>query len=239
MGRPFLTAQWRKLILVNYEVQPSVLHSYLPIGTELDLWNNKCYVSLVGFMFLDTKVKGCKLPGHVNFEEVNLRFYVKHTTLDGTQRRGVVFVREIVPKPIITTIANKVYKEHYQTLPMQHDWFHTVDELKVKYSWFTGNREHLIAVETENKPFSIVTGSEEEFITEHYWGYTKIDAKRTSEYEVKHPSWKVYKVKKANIGVDFQLTYGNDFEFLNDLKPSSVMLAEGSDISVGNKRIIK
>src|SRR5690606_18264798 len=121
-------------------------------------------------MFLDTVVKGCKLPGHVNFEEVNLRFYVKNK-----EKRGVVFIREIVPRPVITTIANRVYKEHYQTLPMKHEWIKSDNELKIKYIWYTDHRENLIAVEAESKPMSFLPGSKEEFITEHYWGYTKVN----------------------------------------------------------------
>ena len=130
----FLKAEWRKLILVNYEVDPSVLENYLPFGTELDLWNDKCYVSVVGFMFLNTKLLGLKIPFHVNFEEVNLRFYVKRKE-GGHWKRGVVFIKEIVPKPTLTFFANTVYKENYQTSPMKHIWSETSSERIVEYHW--------------------------------------------------------------------------------------------------------
>ena len=234
----FLKAEWRKLVLLNYEVDPAVLQKYIPFGTELDLWDNKCYVSLVAFMFVNTKVKGVKIPFHINFEEANLRFYVKHKTASGEVKRGVVFIKEIVPKPIITMVANTIYKEHYQTLAMNHNWEEKESLLNVEYCWYVDNVENSILVETNNQQISILSNSEEGFITEHYWGYTKINANKTVEYEVKHPSWQVYKVEKALISVDFKLTYGNEFEFLNHQQPLSVMLAEGSEISVGNKQII-
>ena len=238
MAKPFLTAEWRKLILVNYEIDPEILYEYVPVGTELDLWKGKCLVSLVGFMFLNTRVKGCKLPGHVNFEEVNLRFYVKYKTAEGELRRGVVFIKEIVPKPIITFVANKVYKEHYETCSMSHNWVKNDNNIEVSYTWYVGNRENTIAVNVDNQLTDFSINSEEGFITEHYWGYTKINNNTTYQYEVKHPSWKVYKVNKAAINVDFGLTYGEGFDFLNQQRPHSVMLAEGSEISVGNKSII-
>ncbi len=238
MAKPFLKAEWRKLVLLNYDVAPSILKEYLPYGTELDIWEGKCYVSLVGFMFLNTKVKGIRLPMHVNFEEVNLRFYVKHQTADGEIKRGVVFVKEIVPKPIITFVANKIYKEHYETCAMSHLWNISDAKVDVGYKWYIDNRENSIELNAENNQFEIKPDSEEDFITEHYWGYTKINDVKTSEYEVRHPSWKVYHVNKAKIDVDFGLTYGEKFGFLNDAQPNSVMLAEGSEISVGNKRII-
>lgn len=238
MSKPFLTAEWRKLVLLNYDVPEKLLEPYLPFGTELDLWQGKCYVSLVGFMFLNTTVKGCKLPGHVNFEEVNLRFYVKHQASTGEWKRGVVFIREIVPKPIITLVANKVYKEHYETLVMSHRWEVKDQNLEVEYTWYVGNRENTITVFADNNKNHFESGSEADFITEHYWGYTKLNTQKTSEYEVKHPAWEVYPVKRAAINVDFAMTYGEEFGFLNQQQPVSVMLAEGSEISVGSKRII-
>lgn len=238
MAKPFLTAEWRKLVLANYEIDPKVLESYLPVGTELDFWDNKCYVSLVGFMFLNTKIKGIKVPGHVNFEEVNLRFYVKRINESGELKRGVVFIKEIVPKPMITFVANKLFKEHYQTLAMNHLWEEEENSRTVKYVWYKGDRENLILIDAEKKAVEILPDSKEFFITEHYWGYSKGKGNTANEYEVKHPSWKVYPVKKAAINVDFGLTYGSEFEFLNQKQPTSIMLAEGSEISVGNKRVI-
>ncbi len=117
----FLKARWENLILVNYCIDPKLLTPYIPNGTELDLYNNKCYVSLVGFLFKDVKVLGLKIPGYINFEEVNLRFYVKRK-VNNTWRRGVVFIKEIVPKSLITVIANTIYNEHYETRKMSHDW---------------------------------------------------------------------------------------------------------------------
>lgn len=238
MTKPFLVAEWRKLVLANYSINPEILSTYLPAGTELDFWDNKCYVSLVGFMFLNTKVKGIKVPGHVNFEEVNLRFYVKRIDESGEVKRGVVFIKEIVPKPIITFVANKLFKEHYETMAMNHLWEEKGNTRTVKYVWYKDNRENLILVEAEKEAKEMLPSSKEFFITEHYWGYSKGKGNTANEYEVKHPSWKVYPVKKAAINVDFGLTYGDEFEFLNQQQPASVMLAEGSEISVGNKRII-
>jgi len=238
MAKPFLIAEWRKLVLANYEINPEVLKPYLPAGTELDFWQNKCYVSLVGFMFLNTKVKGIKVSGHVNFEEVNLRFYVKRTDESGEVKRGVVFIKEIVPKPMITFVANKLFKEHYETMAMNHLWEEKENSRTVKYVWFKENRENLILVEADKEAKEVLPDSKEYFITEHYWGYSKGKGNTANEYEVKHPSWQVYPVKKAAINVDYGLTYGDKFEFLNQQQPASVMLAEGSEISVGNKRII-
>lgn len=115
----FLKAEWRKLALANYIIDQKLLVKYLPAGTELDLWNGNCYVSLVGFMFVNTKLLGIKIPFHTNFEEVNLRFYVKRFD-QGEWKRGVVFIKEIVPKPALTFVANTVYNENYETLPMEH-----------------------------------------------------------------------------------------------------------------------
>jgi len=236
--RVFLSAEWRKLALANYEVDKEILKKYLPPFTELDDWQGKYYASLVGFMFMDTKLRGFGIPFHINFEEVNLRFYVKYNE-QGVWKRGVVFIKEIVPKPAITFVANTVYKENYQTLQMKHRWENHQDGLLVEYLWKT-NKWNKFEVKANSTPEAMSVGSEEEFITEHFWGYTKIGANATSEYQVEHPRWEVYPVKSYHIEVDFEANYGKDFAFLSNIKPNSVMLAEGSPIHVlKGKRITR
>jgi uncharacterized protein len=234
MASNFLTARWEKLLMANYEIDPSILTKYIPYGTELDLWEGKCMVSLIGFMFLDTKLKGVKVPFHSNFEEVNLRFYVKKLD-NGIWKRGVVFIKEIVPKPAITLIANSLYQEHYHTMPMKHAWEISDKNLLIEYAFFYKKNWHSFSITTEPTLYEITEGSEEEFITEHYWGYTQLSVSKTSEYEVVHPTWKVYPTINYSIHVDFEAVYGSDFTILNTLTPRSVFLAEGSEIAVKGK----
>lgn len=235
--RTFLDTQWRKLVMVNYAVNPDVLKKYLPFETELDLWNGTCYVSLIGFMFVDTKVLKLRIPFHVNFEEINLRFYVKYKDTNG-YKRGVVFIKEIVPRPALTLVANLLYNENYETLPTRHSWTESGEILTVEYGWKKG-RWHTVTVVTDKKAVDIKPESEEEFITEHFWGYTKISNSLTSEYEVAHPRWQIYPVKDYEVNVDFTTTYGADFAFLQNEEPVSVYLAEGSEILVKQGAKIK
>ncbi|WP_442265728.1 YqjF family protein [Tenacibaculum sp. ZS6-P6] len=231
----FLKAEWRKLVMINYSVNPEILQSYVPKGTSLDFFDGKCYVSVVGFMFLNTKLLGIKVPFHVNFEEVNLRFYVKREH-EGETKRGVVFIKEIVPKSAITFVANTIYNEHYETLPMQHHWNITKEKINVEYKWKKQKKWNRIAVEASTKQQEILPGSEIEFIAEHYWGYSEKNVRETTEYEVKHPSWQFYPVHKTEVELDFKTNYGDDFEFLKDKKPTSVFLLEGSEVSVEGKK---
>ncbi|TGD57038.1 YqjF family protein [Flavobacterium humi] len=229
----FLSAKWKNLIMANYVINPDHVTKYLPAGTEIDLWENKCYVSLVGFRFEDTKVLGFKIPKHTDFEEVNLRFYVKRFE-NGTWRRGVVFIKEIVPKAAVTFIANTFYKENYQTFSMEHTNKLEAEIRTVIYHW----ENYSIGVNAYDFATAIDADPEAEFIAEHYFGYTRYDSKTTYEYEVKHPKWNQYHIKNYAINVDFSAVYGRDFEFLNQMQPNSVFLVDGSEISVENKRKI-
>lgn len=231
----FLKAEWRKLAFANYTIDPKLLKKYVPFGTELDTYNNKCYVSLVGFMFVNTKLLGVKIPFHSNFEEVNLRFYVKR--FDGeVWKRGVVFIKEIVPKVALTFVANTVYNENYETLPMQHIWEQNNTNKKVVYKWKKNNKWNSFSINANTTSKTIELNSETEFITEHYWGYSTVNKNSSNEYEVTHPKWEEYPVKEYSISVDFGALYGEEFQFLSKQKPSSVMLAEGSTITVESKR---
>lgn len=236
MKASFLTAEWRKLAMANYAVDPALLKNYLPRHTEIDLWNNTCYVSLVGFMFVNTKLKGLSIPFHSKFEEVNLRFYVRYK--EGHEwRRGVVFIKEIVPRHALTWVANMMYNEKYETMKMTHSLIRKHDRMEVAYSWKKGTW-HSFGVTSELNTTKIKEGSEEEFITEHYWGYTFINNIKTSEYGVEHPRWDVYPVMDYTIHVDFGLLYGNGFSILQTTVPSSVFLAEGSEIIVREGRSV-
>jgi uncharacterized protein len=225
--KKFLTAKWQDLIMANYAVEPSLLADRVPTGTQIDLHEGKCFVSLVGFMFLDTRVMGFPVPFHVNFEEVNLRFYVRRETNDEA-RRGVVFIKEIVPRFAIAAVAKTIYGEPYERWKMSS--FRDKDH--VRYSWEKDGLSNTISVERGESLGVPDTGSEGEFIIEHYWGYTKRGENRTDEYKVEHPKWELFVAEKALIDVDFAKTYGEEFGFLADVEPHSVLLAKGSDISV-------
>ena len=226
--------------MLNYEVDQHVLDAYLPPGTVLDLWQGKALVSMVGFVFADTKVLGIKWLGHVNFEEVNLRFYVRH--FNGTEwKRGAVFISEIVPKNLIALIANKLYKEHYRALPMRSSVTLTEDNhTQFLYEWKFNNRWNKLGATASNQLLDIKPGSAEEFILEHYWGYNKLTSISTMEYQVEHVSWQTGAVKNYIFDADVAGLYGEAFEpYLKD-EPVSAFFAVGSDIKVrmGNKIVI-
>ncbi len=225
--KKFLTARWEDLIMVNYEVDPSLLAPRVPAGTELDLHEGKCFISLVGFMFLDTRVMGFLIPLHINFEEVNLRFYVKRE-VDGETRRAVCFVKEIVPRFAIASVARFVYGEPYQCWKMDH----SRTEETVSYSWSRGTCSNRLTVDRGDHLGVPDEGSHGEFIIEHYWGYTDRGKGHVDEYRVEHPKWELFSVKNEVIDVDFGATYGGQFAFLNGQKPFSVLLANGSEVTV-------
>ena len=233
----FLQANWRNLLMVNYEVPPEVLKPYLPEYTELDLWEGKALVSMVGFMFLNTRVMGIKWPWHVNFEEVNLRFYVRH--FDGKDwKRGAVFISEIVPLAIIPLVANNLYNEHYKAMPMRHSVSNTGQQTDFLYEWKFKGRWNKLGAIVSNSFAAIETGSAEEFILEHYWGYNFLNETTTLEYAVEHVPWEVAKVTEAVFEADVAALYGPEFEpYLK--QPFSAFFAKGSDVAVRVAQRIK
>jgi uncharacterized protein YqjF (DUF2071 family) len=225
--RKFLTAKWQDLVMANYEVAPELLESSVPKGAELDFHDGKCFVSLVAFMFLDTRVLGVPVPFHINFEEVNLRFYVKRETENET-RRGVVFVKEIVPRLAIATVARVFYGEPYEAWKMSHQ----KKENELIYVWWKRDDAHHVKVEIGENTGVPLENSHGEFIIEHYWGYTKRGANRTDEYKVEHPKWELFDVKNHEIKCDFGTLYGERFACLSNAKPYSIFMAKGSEVAV-------
>lgn len=217
--------------MANYSIDPKLLAKYIPCHTELDDFHGVHYVSLVGFLFQNTKVRGISFPFHRTFEEVNLRFYVRYKE-ENTWKRGVVFMKEIVPRRMITFIANTIYGEKYVTNRMKHLWLKTGNDLRVEYQWRVGEEWNYIKAVADDEPLSITENSEEEFVTEHYWGYTHVNDTCTGVYEVQHPKWRIHAVKSYDIKRNIEKLYGKDFIEPLSQQPRSVFLAEGSPIKV-------
>jgi uncharacterized protein YqjF (DUF2071 family) len=222
----FLSAEWRSLAMLNYRVAPELLAPYVPRGTELDAFGGAYYASLVGFLFINTRVLGVPVPWHRDFEEVNLRFYVRRS-VGGEARRAVVFIRELVPRRAIATVARLAYNEPYRSLRMRHDHAPT----SVSYSWHT-NMWSTLAVAMQGDGVVPHIDSEEAFITEHYWGYTKQRDGGTVEYEVRHPRWRVWHAKSANVTGPLDHVYGKAWADVLEAPPASAFVADGSAVEV-------
>ena len=235
MPSTFLTANWKHLIMANYIVDPAILTPWLPHQTELDSYKGNSYVSLVGFMFEDTRVMGFKIPFHVNFEEVNLRFYVRYND-QGKWKRGTVFIKEIVPKRAISFVANNVYGEKYCTRKMTHFFTPCEEAIQLGYHWKQQKKWNKLEATIGVTAIPMQPGSEAEFIAEHYWGYSKHKNDTTFEYNVQHPPWNIFPVKDYLVDCDFAALYGESFAHLETAIPNSVLVAEGSAITVLKKR---
>jgi uncharacterized protein YqjF (DUF2071 family) len=232
----FLSAEWRTLVMLNWEVDPAILRPFVPRGTELDAWQGKTFVSAVGFLFLDTRLFGIPVPFHRDFEEVNLRFYVRREGPEGW-RRGVCFIREIVPKWAVAFLARAVYNERYVALPMRHRVAPPPDGL-AEYGWRHEGRWNSIHARFSGAPRPLAAGSEEEFITEHYWGYAAQRDGGTVEYRVEHPSWNVWRADESALDADVAALYGPQFVAPLATPPSSAFVADGSPVVVRRARRI-
>jgi len=235
VGRPFLTARWVHLAMLNYEVDPEVLRGYVPAGTQLDSHAGRTFMSMVGFQFQGTRVLGVPVPFHQDFDEVNLRFYVRRESPGSSElaRRGVVFIKEIVPRAAVAWLARRLYNENYVALPMDHEIeVGRVEQPRVIYSWHhAGRRDHL-SVRVNGSAYLPDDSSEESFITEHYLGYTTQRDGTTLEYRVEHPQWQVWRATDAELRCDAASLYGAEFAPFLSAEPSSAFLADGSAVTV-------
>jgi uncharacterized protein YqjF (DUF2071 family) len=257
--RPLLTAQWRNLLLLNFPVPTELIASLAPPGTEPDLHNGQSYISIVGFQFQNVRFLGLPWPGHTNFPEINLRYYVRRT-IGNEIRRGVVFVREIVPRRAVSIIANRLYNENYITRPMRSALHIAASELSrgdtIEYAWKSriplprreGPGEGSSARDRRASPARTrwnrlsarvaaplalpPAGSLEEFIVEHYWGYTHSRDGRTNEYRVAHAPWPVAPADNVAWDCDVAATYDEPFAQYLASPPTSALVADGSAIEV-------
>lgn len=234
---PFLTAEWRNLAMLNYEIDPTILKERVPDGCELDFRFGRAFVSVVGFQFLRTRVLGIPILLHRNFEEVNLRFYVRRR-VDGTWRRGVVFIKEIVPRAAIAFVARRVYGENYVALPMRHsvEGAPGRGSTKLSYGWRRLGEWEGLNVRFGGVPSIPSEESEHAFITEHYWGYSRQRNGATFEYQVEHPRWPVWRAETAALTCDVSSLYGPELARALSGPPSTAFVADGSPVVVRRGR---
>jgi uncharacterized protein YqjF (DUF2071 family) len=236
-NRVFLSAEWRDLAMLNYEIEPSLVSRYVPPGTYLDSFNGRTYVSLVGFRFHRTKLLGrFPVPFHADFDEVNLRFYVRCKN-GRNDRRGVVFIAEVVPKRAIAITARLLYGENYNCLPMKHRIGLEGSTKTVEYQWQVDDQWCRLSAQTIGAPQHPQAGSLEQFITEHYWGYSTQRGGRCLEYHVSHVPWQVWATTGARFEGDASALYGCEFGQVLHRRPDCAFVADGSPVIVfrGNR----
>ena len=236
--RPFLTADWRDLIMLSYAIDPAVLAPRVPAGTTLDLFDGRALVSVVGFRFLGTRLRGVRVPGHADFDEVNLRFYVRRELAAGEGRRGVVFVRELVPRAAVAWLARWAYGEPYRTLPMRSTASGGSVSRRYTYEWRRHGRWEGLTATATGEARVPAPDSLEAFITQHHWGYGRRRDGATLEYEVTHDPWRVWAAGDARLTADAEALYGADFAAALATPPVSTLIADGSPVTVFRPRLV-
>jgi uncharacterized protein YqjF (DUF2071 family) len=244
--KPFLTARWRDLVMITWAMDPIILRPLVPEGTELDLWEGQALASVVAFDFADTRVMGMSIPFHRRFPEVNLRFYIRRRLADGSVRRGVAFVQEMVPRVAIAWTARFLYGEPYVARAMRHVAIppEPVGDIAAQprslvYEWKReGEWERVIAlVPSSHRPTR--EGTLEQFIVDHRWGYTRRPGKPTLEYRVEHPPWRLALDAECLFEADLATIYGKRFAQPLDRAPVSTFVADGSEVAVFRGRPIE
>jgi uncharacterized protein YqjF (DUF2071 family) len=233
---PLLTAVWRHLAFFNYEVDPALLMRRVPPGTELDTWHGRALVSLIGLRFLDLAVLGLRVPGHRAFDQINFRFYVRRPLGEGEWRRGVVFLKEIVPRRLIATVARLRYREPYARRATRHSLEPGAplarDTFTVRYEWKQQGRWQGFSGHASGQAAVFAPGSVEDFITERYWGYNGRPGRPTTEFGIRHPSWSVWPLRDPRLAADVAATLGPAWVEPLSRRPHSAFLADGSPVAV-------
>lgn len=235
----FLRAEWRHLVMANYEIDPLLLQGYVPAGTELDFFAGRTFVSVVGFRFLNTRIWSVKVPLHINFNQVNLRFCVRRKTPDGW-RRGVVFIREMAPRFLVAFVARLLYGEHYDVMPVRHVVSPPAAGRTgvVCYEWYGAGRWNRLVAHFDGEPTRAVPESEAAFIADRYWGYTAQGDRSPLEYQVEHPPWSVWPARTLAFDCSIARLYGPAFVEALAKPPSSAFVADGSAVVVRRGRPI-
>lgn len=235
IARPFMTARWTNLVLVNYRVPETWLTPYVPPGAWLDTPDDEPeshLISLVAFHFSETRVLGVPLPTAGHFPELNLRFYVRDE-----HRRATTFMKEYVPVPLVALGARLLYHQPYELATIAHRL--TMRDGRVEsYTRFRqGANSGEIRISARDEPVIPAEGTIEHFIKEHYWGADTAPDGGALWYRVEHPRWEIWPVESATVDFDPGALLGPPWNTLDwDAARHSVQLARGSAVALSTPR---
>jgi len=232
-----ITSNWGNIVSVNYIVNPKFLEKYVPYGTELDYYNGDCYISFMAFNYSQTKLYNISVPFHTTFEEMNLRIYIKKKTGPNQYQFGVAFPKLFFPKISLSLYARIIYKEDYSTQKMNYFVENMENNFLLKYG-IKNHVWHNIEILAENKVSIPLIGSSDEYFNKHYWGYSKVNKSKSTEYELLRDEWQVHAIKDYNIEVDFKSLFGDEFDFMTNAKPASITLSNGSSVAIKSPGMI-
>ena len=224
--RPSLTARWSNLILLTYEVDPSLIAPWLPDDVEPDLVDGRAQVSLIAFDFVDTRVRGRRIPGFVDFPEINFRTYVRQG-----DRRGVVAIRELVPSPLAAAIGRLRFNEPFRATPIESRTASMGDELLVEHRWRWKERHYFLRMTADQSSATATEGPARDLFGRR-WAYGRSRRGEPIVLRVEHPDWALRRVRTLDFEVDYGALYGPEWAVLNGRQPSSAYLAVGSAISI-------
>jgi uncharacterized protein YqjF (DUF2071 family) len=230
--KALLTANWTNLLTATFEADKKLLQPFIPAHTELNDWNGKYLMSLVGFLFSKPYIYSIPSPFYRRFEEVNLRFYVRHKSKSGW-RKGVVFIKEIAPSRMIGRVAKWLYHENFICLPVKYKTQTDKEKRSIEYSWKVNGKWNFLKLRASVNPLSGNENTVETFIKEHYWGYTK-NNNQSFEFEIQHPPWSVYPGLSFEMNLDANTIYGEEFTDYFAEKPVTTFLMDGSQTKVSN-----
>lgn len=225
--RPFMTARWSNPLLLTYRAPTPLLRRLTHPHLELDEWEGHTHVSLVAFEFQDTRIRGRRVPGFINFSQLNLRTYVRQG-----DRRGVTYIKEYVPSRVIAVIARLRFNEPYHRLDIASQTEGAGEELKIEHHWHHGGTDQYVqATATQASLMPPDDGSVYHF-TEHRWGFGSSRGGALIPYRVEHPVWAVRTLRSIDYRVDFESLYGPDWAFLSNQEPVRTTLAVGSAVQM-------
>ena len=225
--RPTLTARWTNLALLTYEVEEAVVRPYLPEGVEPDVVAGQALVSLIAFDFVDTRIRGRRIPGFVDFPEVNFRTYVRQG-----DRQGVVAIRELVPSPLAAAVGRLRFNEPFRSTPMESRTASMGDELVVEHRWRWKDRRYFVRMTADQASAPSTQEGPAHHLLGRRWAFGTSRHGEPIVLRVEHPHWALRPVRTVDFEVDFAALYGPEWAVLNERRPSSTLLAVGSPVSI-------
>ncbi len=230
-----IAARWRNVAILSWPIDDQRLAPLVPDGMLLDRWAGEGYISLVCLVMENLRL--LTLPALPRrFAEVNLRFYVQPASADG-DRRGVVFLRQLVSNPFVAFAGRRILREPMLTTPVtckveSEDSVDRQRRLGLRYQWRNGSHDAALRITASGDAYLAEPGSLEEFVTARYWGYNGTSGSRVRAYRISREPWSLVPVIDHELNIDAETRFGPRIAEVMAGPPASALLALGSESRV-------
>jgi len=209
--------EWNNAIFLHWQVELSELKKFVPKELEIDLFEEKPWVSVVAFTMEKIRLKNLPtFPPISDFDEINIRTYVK-----SNNKTGVYFLSMEGGNSLSCKVAKGISELPYR--------FSNIKRSKNKYESNNSQFNDKLNIQFEIGKEVTEKTKLEKWLTERYALFQDTE-KSINKFEIHHVEWPINEIKLKNLEINY-----SKFDKLIKNEPNIIQYSKGVKVLAWGK----